>query len=83
MKNNVERNKVKERVIDLIASSLEIDKKDISEDTNLTTDLDFESLDLVDLVVAFEDEYGVEIPDKDIKTLQTVKDIIDYIVEHK
>jgi len=83
MKNDKERKRVLDKAIELIATSLEVDKSNISENTNLTTDLDFESLDLVDLIVSFEDEYGIEIPDKDIKTLQTVKDIVDYIVEHK
>ena len=46
---------------------------------NLVSDLEIESLDLVDLVAAFEKQYNFEIPDKDIKELQTVNDIIKYI----
>ena len=46
-------------------------------------DLDVESLDLVDLVTAFEDKYGVEIADKDVKNLHTVGDVIDYIKERQ
>ena len=70
---------VKERVISLIADTLEIDSSDINENSNLVSDLEIESLDLVSLVVAFENEFGIEIPDNDIKNLQTVKDIIEFI----
>ena len=70
---------MEKEVIELISDTLEIDKKIINKDTNLLKDLDVESLDLVDLVTAFEDKYGVEIADKDIKDLQTVGDIVGYI----
>ena len=70
---------MEKEVIELISDTLEIDKKKINKDTNLLKDLDVESLDLVDLVTAFEDRYGVEIADKDIKNLQTVGDIVGYI----
>ena len=74
---------MKEEVINLIASTLGIDKKKINEKTNLIADLDVESLDLVDLVVAFEEKYEIEIPDQDIKNLQTVEDIVSYLETHK
>lgn len=74
---------MKDKVINLIAETLDIDKKIINEKTNLVKDLEVESLDLVDLVGAFEEEFGVEIADKDIKNLQTVGDIIKYAEEHE
>ena len=70
---------MKEEIIELIFNNLEIDKNKINESTNLIADLDVESLDLVDLVAAFEEKYGIEILDKDVKNLQTVGDIIKYI----
>ena len=70
---------MEKEVIELISSTLEVDKKSISKDTDLLNDLDVESLDLVDLVTAFEDKYSVEIADKDIKDLHTVGDIVNYI----
>ena len=70
---------MEKEVIELISSTLEMDKKSISKDTDLLNDLDVESLDLVDLVTAFEDKYSVEIADKDIKDLHTVGDIVNYI----
>lgn len=74
---------MKEKVIKLIADTLELDAKKINEKTNLVNDLELESLDLVDLVAAFEEEFGVEIQDKDIKSLQTVGDIVKYIEKNK
>ena len=73
---------MKEEVIALIANVLEIDKNNLSEKTNLLKDLEVESLDLVDLIMAFEEKYGFEIPDKDIKELITIGDIIHYIEMH-
>lgn len=70
---------MKKEIINLISEVLEINEEKISENTNLVTDLDVESLDLVDLIAAFEKKYNFEIPDKDIKNLQTVGDIINYI----
>ncbi len=71
---------MKEKIIKLIAKTLDVDPKDIDEKTNLVKDLE---VDLVDLVAAFEDEFGIEIADKDIKNIQTVGDIIKYAEEHK
>ena len=74
---------MKNKVIDIIAETLDIDKSEISMKTNLIKDLDIESLDLVDLVGAFEEEFGVEIADKDIKDIQNVADIVEYIEDHE
>jgi acyl carrier protein len=74
---------VLESVKKIIADTLEIDVKEVKEDSNLIADLGMESLDLVDLVVAFEEKYKVSIDDKDVKKLQTVKDIVTYIENKK
>ena len=74
---------VLESVKKIIADTLEIDVKEVKEDSNLIADLRMESLDLVDLVVAFEEKYKVSIDDKDVKKLQTVKDIVTYIENKK
>ena len=74
---------MEKEVFKLIAETLEVDEKKINLETDFLKDLDIESLDLVDLVTAFEDRYGVEIADKDVKNLHTVGDVIEYIKEHK
>ncbi len=66
-------------VIKLISEVCEIPEEKISGKSNLTTDLELESLDVVTLVSECEDRYHLTIPDKDIKTLQTVNDIVEYL----
>ena len=70
---------MKQEVIDLISETLEIDKDELKDDTDLARDLNVESIDLVDLVKAFEDKYNFEIPDQELKNLQTVGDIVSYV----
>lgn len=70
---------MKQEVIDLISETLEIDKDELKDDTDLARDLNVESIDLVDLVTAFEDKYNFEIPDQELKNLQTVGDIVKYV----
>ena len=70
---------MKDEIITLISEVTEVPKEKLNENTNLINDLDLESLDIVDLVAAFEQKYNIEILDKDIKTLQTIDDIIKYI----
>ncbi len=74
---------MEKEVFKLIADTLEVDEKKISLETDFLNDLDVESLDLVDLVTAFEDKYEVEIADKDVKDLHTVGDVINYIKERQ
>lgn len=74
---------MKDEVIELISKTLEIDKSELSGNTDLTRDLGVESIDLVDLVTAFEDKYHFEIPDNELKNLQTVDDIAKYIENHQ
>ncbi|MBR0483005.1 acyl carrier protein [Candidatus Saccharibacteria bacterium] len=71
------------KIIKLIAKTLELKEKDIKPETRLTQDLEIDSLDLVDLVAAFEEEFNIEIADQDIKKLQTVHDIIEYANQHQ
>ena len=66
-------------VIKLISEVCEIPEEKISGKSNLTTDLELESLDVVTLISECEDRFHLTIPDKDIKTLQTVNDIVEYL----
>lgn len=70
---------MKSEVIEIISKVTEIPVKKINLDSNLVKDLELESLDLVSLVAEFEEKYNIVVDDKDIKNLQTVKDIVDYI----
>ncbi len=74
---------MKEEIIKIVSEVSEVPVEKINENTNLVADLDLESLDLVTLVAKFESMYNIEILDKDIKKIQTVGDIINYIKEHE
>ena len=68
-----------EEIINIISTTLDIDKSLINENTNLAKDLEVDSLDLVDLINEFETRYNIVIEDKDIKNLKTIKDIYNYL----
>lgn len=71
-----------ETIVDILTENAETVPAAITEQTELVSDMGFSSLDVVNLVVRFEDEFNIEIPDKDIRTLKTVGDILHYIEEH-
>ena len=68
-----------EKVRDIIADQLDVDKESITADTNLMRDLEADSLDAVEIIMAIEDEFGIEIPDEQAEEFQEVQSIIDYI----
>ena len=69
-----------EKVKDLIADQLDVDdKENITEASSITDDLGADSLDVVDLVMALEDEFSVEIPEDQVENIKTVGDIVKYI----
>ena len=72
---------IEKRVIDIISEQMGADKAEITRETSFINDLNADSLDTVELVMALEEEYGVEIPDEDAEKLTTVGEAIKYIEE--
>ena len=68
-----------EKVKQLIADQLDADVDSIQEGSSITDDLGADSLDVVDLVMAIEDEFSVEIPEDEVENIKTVGDIVKYI----
>lgn len=68
-----------ERVKEIIEEQLNLDGVEITEESRFKEDLQADSLDLFELVMAFEDEYGVEIPSEDLEKITTVGSVIEYI----
>lgn len=68
-----------ERVKEIIQEQLNLDNVDITEETSFKDDLGADSLDLYELIMAFEEEYGVEIPSEDLEQLTTVGAVIEYM----
>ena len=73
---------VVDKVKAIIADKLSIDEDTISLDSSFTEDLSADSLDIVELIMALEDEFDLEIPDEDAEGIVTVGDIVDYIRNH-
>ena len=68
-----------EQVRQLLAHQFEVDENTITMDTNIADDLGADSLDVVELLISLEDDYGISIPEDDIVNVKTVKDIVDMI----
>jgi len=67
------------RVREIIAENLGVKTSDFSDTDELTTDLGADSLDLVEMVMAVEEEYDIEMPDKDMADLKTVNEVMSYV----
>ena len=72
-----------ERLRDIIADTLKVDKEKVTREASFQDDLKADSLDLVELIMAFEDEYGVEIPDEDAQKIRTVDQALEYVQSHE
>ncbi len=72
-----------EKVKELIVEGLGVDENQVVESASFTEDLGADSLDLFELVMSIEDEFGVKIPTEDLEGIKTVADVIKYIEEHK
>lgn len=70
---------VEERVIGIVSEQLQIPKEEISRDKSFMDDLKADSLDVVELVMEFEDEFKITIPDEDYEKIKTVGEAIKYI----
>ncbi len=68
-----------ERVKEIIEEQLSLDGVEITEESSFKDDLGADSLDLFELVMAFEEEYGIEIPTEDLEKMATVGDIMNYM----
>ena len=73
---------IAERVKGIIVEHLGVEKEKVSESASFIDDLGADSLDTVELVMAFEEEFGCEIPDDAAEKILTVKDAVDYLNEH-
>lgn len=71
-----------ETVRKIICDQFDLEEDDVTLETLLEDDLEADSLDLVDLVMSFEDEFHIEVPDEDVENIKTVGDIVKYIEEH-
>ena len=74
---------ITQKVIEIVASQLELEQDQIKPESSFAEDLKADSLAVVELVLALEEAFGIEIPDEDTENIKTVKDAITYIETHK
>jgi len=73
---------VEEKVKEIIVEQLGVDADEVTTEASFTEDLGADSLDIVELVMAFEEEFGIEIPDEEAEKIGKVKEAVSYIEKH-
>jgi acyl carrier protein len=73
---------VEEKVKEIIVEQLGVDEDEVTPEASFTDDLGADSLDIVELVMAFEEEFGIEIPDEDAEKIGRVKEAVEYIAKN-
>ncbi len=71
-----------ERVREIICDQLDLEEDNVTMESNIMEDFEADSLDIVDLVMTLEDEFGIEVPDEQIEKFSTVGDVVRYIEEN-
>lgn len=74
---------VADKVKNIIVEQLGVDAEEVTVDASFTDDLGADSLDIVELVMAFEEEFGIEIPDDEAEKISRVREAISYIEQHQ
>jgi acyl carrier protein len=74
---------IEAKVKKIIVEQLDVEESSVAPDAKFIEDLGADSLDTVELVMALEEEFGIEIPDEDAEKIVTVKNAVEYIQEHK
>ena len=72
-----------DKIKEIIMEQLQVEESEITMDTNLMKDLSADSLDAVEIIMAIEDEFGIEIPDEEAENIQTVSDLVKFVEDNR
>lgn len=75
-------NEIVEKIIDIVCSYQGMNKDGVNGNSNLISDIGLSSFDVVSLTCQFEEKFGLEIPDRKIRTFQTIKDVAEFIYDN-
>ena len=76
------RKEIFDKVSEIVADHFDVDRAKITDELNLKTDLDADSIDFVEFVLELDDTFGSEIDDEDAEKLSTIGEVVDYIEQH-
>ena len=71
-----------DKIKEIIIEQLGVDEADVTPETSLTKDLEADSLDAVEIIMAIEEEYGIKVPDEEAEKFSTIGDIVKYVEEN-
>lgn len=81
--NDMEREEILEKIKEITADRLGVDEGDVTPESSFRQDLEADSLDLVELIMELEEQFGMEIPDEEAEKITTVEEAVDYVSEHQ
>ena len=79
----MEREEVLGKIQEIAADRLGVDEGDVTPDASFREDLEADSLDLVELIMELEEQFGMEIPDEEAEKITTVDEAVEYVMEHQ
>jgi acyl carrier protein len=82
-REGLDREEILAKIQEITADRLGVDETDVTPDASFREDLEADSLDLVELIMELEEQFGMEIPDQEAEKITTVEEAVDYVVEHQ
>jgi acyl carrier protein len=79
----LDREEILSKIQEITADRLGVDESDVTPDASFREDLEADSLDLVELIMELEEQFGMEIPDEEAEKITTVEEAVDYVQEHQ
>jgi acyl carrier protein len=79
----LDREEILTKIQEITADRLGVDESDVTPDASFREDLEADSLDLVELIMELEEQFGMEIPDEEAEKITTVEEAVDYVQEHQ